>query len=40
MVADVLSRKTDLAAISSVGSEFEGAIKDGMQCDMEAKKIM
>ena len=40
VVADALSRKTDLAAISSVRSEFQGAIKDGMQRDPEAKKIM
>ena len=40
MVADALSRNTDLAAISSVCSEFQGVIKDGMQRDPEAKKIM
>ena len=38
VVADALSKKTELAAISSVRSEFEGAINDGMQCDTEAKK--
>ena len=40
VVADALRRKTDLAAISSVCSEFQGAIKDGMQSDPEAKKIL
>ena len=40
MVADALSRKTELAAISSVRSEFQGAIKDGMLRDPKAKKIM
>ena len=39
-MADALSRKTDPAAISSVRSEFQGAIKDGMQRDPDAKKIM
>ena len=40
MVADALSRKIELASISSVRSEFQSAIKDGMQRDPEAKKIM
>ena len=40
VVADALSRKAELAAITTVHCDIQDAIKDGMQHDLEAKKLM
>lgn len=40
IVAYALSRKAELAAINTTHCDIEDAIKDGMQHDREAKKIM
>ena len=39
-MADALSRKAELAAISTVRCDIQDAIKDGVQHDPEAKKLM
>ncbi|XP_015078182.1 uncharacterized protein LOC107021988 [Solanum pennellii] len=40
VVTDALSRKAELAAITTAHCEIQDAIKDGMQHDPEAKKLM
>ena len=39
-MADALSRKAELDAITTARCDIQDAMKDGMQQDSEAKKIM
>lgn len=39
-MADTLSRKAELVAITTTHCDIQDAIKDGMQHNLEAKKLM
>ena len=39
-MADALSQKVEIATITTARCDIQDAIKNGMQHDMEAKKIM
>lgn len=40
IVDDALSRKAELVAITTTHCNIQDAIKDGVQQDLEAKKLM
>lgn len=40
VVADALMRKVELAAITTTHCDIQNTIKDGMQHDLEDKKLM
>ena len=40
VVADALSRKASLAALSSPESSLMGCIREGMQLDLQAKQLL